>query len=110
MFDEALSNSLVDTKMNIVGIERVSFMESGSFGYDLERISANAEIGRLRDQRKADTVCLIRSPGDYWGIAWDLPSLDPWYEAHAFCIVDYNHVANYYVMGHEFGHLLGGRS
>jgi hypothetical protein len=97
----------------------LSWWEEGndSLLNDRNALASLQQIRVLREQNRADIVALVRKPdppephvppdeGPYWGIAYCMG--DPTsFKSTAFCVVDYNHVARYVVLGHEIGHCLG---
>jgi len=110
----AMTNSLLSTQMNVVWTQEVAYTTSGNFSTDLARLAANDdghmdEVHQLRDDFKADLVCLISEPGNVCGIAYIsvLSGATP-NEDLGFSVVNANCVtAPTSAMAHELGHNLG---
>jgi|GEM_PF-1100109 len=112
----ALSNSLVPTQVNLAWSEEVSYTTSGSFSTDLARLRDPSDgymdsVPQLRDDLKADLVCLISEPGDVCGIAYisvlagETPNEDL-----GFSVVNVNcATAPVSAFAHELGHNFGVR-
>jgi hypothetical protein len=83
----------------------VTFSESADGESDLVRVRNSSQVKSLRDQYQADLVALIVSDaGDLCGIAYVLPTLEPWFADWAFSVTHVDCVLSF---AHEVGHNLG---
>jgi|GEM_PF-2221827 len=101
--------------VKLVGVQAVSYVESGDLDKDLARVQNPMDgfmdnVPALRDQFGADIVTLIEESSQYCGIAYDI--LDP--VSTGFAPYAYNIVARDCMIGnwtfvHEIGHLMAAR-
>ena len=112
----AMSNSLLSTQVNVVWSQEVAYSTSGNFGADLARLTDPDDgildqVHQLRDDFKADLVCLVSEPGNVCGIAYIsvLPGGTPNPDL-GFNVVNVNCMtAPVSAFAHEIGHNLGVR-
>jgi uncharacterized delta-60 repeat protein len=114
--DEAnfrLTNSLVNVRIQPVYIGRYDTFETGDMNRDAWRLANGADgmerVPRLRNDYKADLVCLITEWENQGigGLAWDLtpPSGNP---ATGFTVIRRGAFGRgMLTLSHELGHLLG---
>lgn len=103
----AYSRSNITPRLNLVYAYNTSYIESGNYSTDLERLTNKSdgfidEIHDLRDAYGADVCVLFLPTGDYAGIAYLYPG-----ESHAFCVVSHTHATGYFTFAHEIGHIQG---
>jgi hypothetical protein len=106
-------NSGIATSMRLVGIEPVSYTESGSMQTDRNRLRAQGdgfldEVHPWRDDYGADIVhMIISSPG--CGIAYIMSPVSPAFEDSAFCVTMESCISPNHTFPHEMGHLQSAR-
>ena len=108
----AHTNSDTQVYLNLVHSEEVSYTEQGIYK-DLTNLTlvgdayvALDEVQTLRDQYKADLVCLLEKTDDAGGLGWLLTGTNgsPLY---AFCVVRVQQASWTYTAVHEWGHNMG---
>jgi len=122
--NKAFTNSGVQTELNLVHSELYAASgarESQLISDALERIQTSEIVGDLRDNYKADLVCLLREfagAEEKCGRAFVMNSnsgVNTSFESHAFSVVEVRPVDNQLPIGycseftfaHEIGHNLG---
>ncbi len=110
--NQAYSNSQMTTRLNLVLTTRTDYLESGSMGSDLARLTSindgrMDELHALRDAYGADVVSLIENDPQYCGIAYRMKAPSPYFQSSAFNIVHHGCATGYYSFAHEVGHNQG---
>lgn len=106
-------NSGITTSMRLVGIEPVTYTESGSMSLDRDRLRIDGdgfldEVHPWRDAYGADIVhMIISNPG--CGIAYIMTVVDPSFEEFAFCVTMEACISPNHTFPHEMGHLQSAR-
>ncbi|HAN16687.1 MAG TPA: hypothetical protein DCP73_14325, partial [Chloroflexi bacterium] len=106
----AYANSRINARLNLL-LQMETDYVSSDFGTDLSRL-ANPSDGfldwahQLRDTAGADMVALIRTDGEYCGIAYLMYSNGPESEGIPFSVTAYSCLANQ-TLAHELGHNMG---
>jgi len=110
MTNNAMEASALSARVNVVGIEKWSYRESGSLNTDLNALVTRGdkqldEAHQKRAAFKADVVVLLVSTGDACGWGADiLANTDTAFAViHSECAVDNRSFP------HELGHLFGAR-
>jgi hypothetical protein len=108
----ALEKSEVDTRLRLVELREVAFVESGRVESDLELLQqendgALDEVHALRDAYGADLVQLVVEEEDGCGIAYSMGRSGAAFSEWAFSVVERNCIDSSYAMAHELGHNLG---
>ena len=104
------ANSGVNQRYRLVGTaEMVGYVETGSFGTELNRITGKTDgymdsVHATRDQLGADAVTLIVNGSQYCGIANLMSVPSNAFQANAFNVVARTCATGYYSFSHEFGH------
>lgn len=106
-----LSNSKVWLILNPVKIQKAKFKETADETADLQRISKDKPIRKLRNRYGADLVFVI-TDSKYAGIAWQLNRTSKRSgkaKSQAFALVDCasGKDPKYHTFAHELGHLFG---
>ncbi|MCC7300066.1 MAG: hypothetical protein IT583_03190 [Verrucomicrobia bacterium] len=108
----AHTNSDTQVYLNLVHSEEVSYTEQGIYA-DLNNLtftgSTNSTLDTvqtLRDQYKADLVCLLEKTDDAGGLGWLLTRTNG-SSSHAFCVVRVQQSRSTYTVVHEWGHNMG---
>lgn len=96
----ALSRSGAGAQVKLAAVEPVEYTTAGNIGADLGGIRVDKETAKLRDQHKADLVCLVSEAGG-GGVAYlgGGPSC-------GFSVVA-RHALGGWTLGHELGHNFG---
>jgi uncharacterized delta-60 repeat protein len=108
----AYTNSQVNILIKPVYMGTIDYADSGDIGVDLDRIGfgqgAFAGVRRLREDYKADVVCLVvnQENSGYGGLAWDIPFLRG-DASTAFLAVRRSELGQSKTLAHELGHLFG---
>jgi len=110
--NQAYSNSDMTTRLNLIGVYRTNYIESGDMATDLHRISGSNDgfmddIHVARDVYGADLVSLIEADGQYCGVAYLMDTLSPDWAPWAFSVVNHSCATGYYSFAHEIGHNQG---
>ena len=108
----ALEKSGVDTRLRLVELREVPFVEAGRVESDLEILredndGALDEVHELRDAYGADVVQLVVEEGDGCGIAYSMGRAGASFSEWAFSVVERSCINTTYAMAHELGHNLG---
>ncbi len=108
----ALEKSEVETRLRLVELSEVSFVEAGRAESDLEILRENGdgaleEVHALRDLYGADVAQLIVEEGDGCGIAYSMGGAGASFSEWAFSVVERSCIDTTYAMAHELGHNLG---
>ncbi len=106
----AYSNSAIAPRIRVVFEMEVDYQEV-SFGSDLASLANPAdgvldEMHPLRDAAGADLVAMIRSAGEYCGIAYLLPSNDVSSSGIGFSVTAWGCLSSQ-TLAHELGHNMG---
>lgn len=103
----SLQNSRVNAFVNLVYSGEVSYSETGSGYTDLDWVTANSGVARLRDQYGADLVgMIIENPGNLCGLGWYMGTPSPNFASRGFQITRRSCIGGWTV-AHEFGHNMG---
>ena len=112
--NDAMLNSHIPVRIELVRAEGVDYRESGSLDRDLERLARPNDryldvAQKLRKQYGADLVSLMEVDGDLGGVAYELSDLkDPLNSAKGYSVVLYQQAAGpTYTLAHELGHNFG---
>jgi hypothetical protein len=108
----AFEKSEVETRLRLVELREVSFVEAGRVESDLEilreeRDGALDEVHALRDAYGADLVQLVVEEGDGCGISYSMGRAGASFSEWAFSVVESSCIDTTYAMAHEIGHNLG---
>ncbi len=108
----ALEKSEVLTRLRLVELREVSFVEAGRIESDLEILreegdGALDEVHELRDAYSADVVQLLVEEGDGCGIAYSMGRAGASFSEWAYAVVERSCIDTTYAMAHELGHNLG---
>jgi hypothetical protein len=109
--NQAYQNSSVAITLNLVGLQEVSYQETGSMRtslYDL-RGTTDGEIDdvhSLRDGLGADLVALLTQDGDYCGYAFSMRSETVSFASAAFSVAGPSCLSQH-TLAHELGHNQG---
>lgn len=106
----AYANSQITTRLNLV-LQMETDYTSSDFGTDLWRLANPTDgfidwVHQLRDTAGADMVALIRTDGEYCGIAYLMYSNGPESDDIPFSVTAYSCLANQ-TLAHELGHNMG---
>jgi hypothetical protein len=102
--NQVLTNSQIQATLQLVYFGEISYAETDDMGTDLEVLTRDPLVRRLRDAYYADLVCfLVDSPMAMGGFSWGTP-----YDAELyFTIVQVKRAVGDSVFTHEIGHILG---
>jgi hypothetical protein len=102
--NQVLTNSQIQATLQLVYFGEISYAETDDMGTDLEVLTRDPRVRRLRDAYYADLVCfLVDSPMAMGGFSWGTP-----YDAELyFTIVQVKRAVGDSVFTHEIGHILG---
>lgn len=108
-------NSQIDTRLNLVHVAEIDYVETGVFGTELNRLRGTADgfmdsVHALRDEHGADIVSLLISHtegGTICGIAYLMVTVGPAFEADAFNVCNTGCTLGGYTFSHEVGHNMG---
>jgi hypothetical protein len=107
----AYSDSGVITRIRLVHTAEVNYVESGSFGTDLDRLTYKDgildEAHTHRDTYGADLVSLWINNSSSCGLAWQMSALSSGFESSAFSVTHWGCVDENYSFIHEMGHNMG---
>lgn len=106
----AYSNSEIAPRIRVVLDIEIQYTEV-SFSSDLSTLANGGdgildEIHQLRDVAGADLVAMIRSTGEYCGIAYLMPANDPSVSGIGFSVTSWSCLATQ-TFAHELGHNMG---
>lgn len=106
----AYSNSAIAPRIRVVFEMEVDYEEVG-FGADLASLADGSdgvldEVHALRDAAGADLVAMIRSAGEYCGIAYLLPTNDASASGMGFSVTAWGCLSSQ-TFAHELGHNMG---
>ena len=106
----AYSNSDISPRIRVVFDTEIPYTEV-SFGTDLNTLASGGdgildEIHQLRDAAGADLVAMIRSNGEYCGIAYLMPANDPSVSGIGFSVTAWSCLSSQ-TFAHELGHNMG---
>jgi peptidyl-Asp metalloendopeptidase len=107
----AYVNSKIGIKLNLVGMARTDYVETGSFDTSLSRLSGTSDgymddVHALRDQLRADFVALISEDSTYCGVAYVMGKPSTGFAASAFSVTKQSCFSNQ-TFAHELGHNQG---
>ncbi len=116
--NNAYTNSGVNTRLRLVGIQHYTgagAVEGTDVNTALDSVTGDTSIGAMRDSLRADVVSLLRLfQSDACGCAWIMQGVSPYFENHAFSVVEVRPMADanpYYcqdtTLAHELGHNMG---
>ncbi len=110
--NQAYINSNMTTRVNLAGVYRTNYIESGDMLTDLTRLSTPNdgfmdEVHAVRNIYGADIVSLIEASGNACGIAYLMNNLSTNFASHAFNVVHHSCATGYYSFAHEIGHNQG---
>src|SRR5262245_57140036 len=108
----AFEKSEVETRLRLVELKEVAFIEAGRSESDLEILRDDAdgaleEVHALRDLYAADVVQLVVEEGDGCGVAYSMGRTGASFSEWAYSVVERSCVDTTYAMAHELGHNLG---
>jgi len=109
--NQAYLNSGIAITLNLVGLQEISYTESGAMQtslYDLQGTSDGKmdSVHQLRNSVGADVVTLLSQDGDACGIAWAMRTVSTSFAATAFNVVKPSCLSQH-TMAHEIGHNQG---
>lgn len=109
--NQAYVNSQINQRIRLVYMGEIAYTESGNQGTDLNRLTSSNDgyldlAQKLRNMYRADIVSLITATNSNSGIAWQMDSMNHWFESYAYNVVGRNALA-YPVLAHEMGHNMG---
>ncbi len=117
--NQAYTNSQVDTRLNIVKTQQISYTDGGSLNTALTELINGAgvfsDVAALRDQYAADTVVLLRkyqTSNDSCGLAYVMQNVSSSFASRAFSVTQEGKTndgfrCSDYALAHEVGHNLG---
>jgi hypothetical protein len=110
--NQAYINSNMTTRLNLVGVYLMNYIESGDMATDLNRLSGTNDgfmdsIHTVRDIYGADVVSLIEVGGQYCGIAYLMTTVSTGFAPAAFSVVHHSCATGYHTLAHEIGHNQG---
>lgn len=108
--NQAYGNSQIAPRIRAVAVAEVTYSEA-AFGTDLQRLATPGDgfldsAHPLRDIAGADLVALVRTSGEYCGIAYLLPGNDPSSAGIGFSVTAWSCLASQ-TLAHELGHNMG---
>ncbi len=106
----AYSNSAIAPRLRVVFDTEVAYTEV-NFNTDLGSLTNGNdgildEIHQLRDAAGADLVAMVRSNGEYCGIAYLMPANDPSVSGIGFSVTAWSCLSSQ-TLAHELGHNMG---
>ncbi len=106
----AYTNSEINAPIRVIFDTEVVYTEV-DFGSDLNGLASVGdgvldEIHQLRDAAGADLVAMIRSSGEYCGIAYLMPANDPSVSGVGFSVTAWGCLSSQ-TFAHELGHNMG---
>ena len=109
--NQAYQNSNVDITLNVVGLQEVSYNESGDIVDSLYDLRGNGDgkmdnVHRLRDELGADIVTLISQDTNACGVAWTMKTVSTSFASSAFNVVRRS-CTSQHSLAHEVGHNQG---
>ncbi len=110
--NNAYTNSLIGTQLNLVYVEEIPYDEVGGYVDHLYRLTDPADgymdnVHNLRDEYGADMVALLVADGQYCGVAWLMQDLSPAFEQYAFSVTTWYCAGGNLTFAHELGHNQG---
>lgn len=103
----SLENSRVNARVRLVYANEIAYQETGNGYADLDWVTANTNVARLRNQYAADLVGLIlENPGNVCGLGWYMGTPSQSFSSRGFQITRRNCMGGWTV-AHEFGHNMG---
>lgn len=106
----AYANSQVAPRIVLVHTVEVSYAESGNISSDLNWLTGDAGVARLREAYAADMVSLVvNNGGGYCGVGWlqYRAALGAGFAPNAFQVTARDCAAANITLAHEFGHNQG---
>lgn len=103
----SLENSAVNARVNLVYANEIAYQETGNGYTDLDWVTSNSAVARLRDQYAADLVGMIlENPGNLCGLGWYMGTPSVSFASRGFQITRRSCVGGW-TIAHEFGHNMG---
>ena len=107
----AYLNSNVGIRLNVVGMVRTDYVETGDILQSLSRLRGTGDgymddIHKIRDQLGADLVGMISEDGSYCGVAYVMSSPSSGFASSAFSVTKQSCFSNQ-TLAHEIGHNQG---
>jgi peptidyl-Asp metalloendopeptidase len=107
----AYLNSDVGIRLNVVGMVRTNYVETGDMSVTLSRLRGTTdgymdEVHSIRNQLGADLVAMISEDGGYCGIAYVMSSPSSGFASAAFSVTAQGCFSNQ-TFAHEIGHNQG---
>jgi hypothetical protein len=111
--NQAYQNSGIAITLNLVGLQQVSYVETGTIQTSLNDLRGVGdgkldEVHKLRDSFGADVVSLVSRDSDACGIAGVMTTVSTSFAANAFNVVNSRCLSNH-SLAHEIGHNQGNR-
>ena len=109
----AFANSRIETRLRLVHAAGLEYDESGNARTDLNRLIDRFDgfmddVHRMRDEYRADVVCLwIEDGGQLKGASWVMSPVSFYFQARAFFVVTRSAATRDYSFAHELGHIMG---
>jgi hypothetical protein len=109
--NQAYQNSNVAITLNLVGLQEVSYNETGSMQTSLDDLRGQSDgrmddVHSLRDDLGADLVALLTQDGTYCGIAFSMSNESAGFASAAFSVVSPSCLSQH-SLAHEIGHNQG---
>ncbi|MDQ3001517.1 MAG: zinc-dependent metalloprotease [Fibrobacterota bacterium] len=112
--NNAFLNSRIETRLNLVRAQQITYSESGNMQTDLGRLQKKTDghmddVHALRDTYKADLVSLVveNTGAGIAGIGYVMTSVGSGFKAWAFTAVGRVYMGSSNTLAHEIGHNLG---
>jgi len=111
--NQAYQNSGIAITLNLVGLQQVSYVETGAIQTSLNELRGVGDgklddVHKLRDSVGADVVSLVSRDSDACGIAGVMTSVSTSFAANAFNVVNSRCLSNH-SLAHEIGHNQGNK-
>jgi peptidyl-Asp metalloendopeptidase len=107
----AYGNSVVNVRLNVVGLSQLAYTETGDMGLTLGHLRTPGDgfmddVHALRDSVGADLVALISNDTNYCGIAYLMTGVNSGFASYAFSVTQPGCFAGH-TLAHEIGHNQG---
>ncbi len=111
--NQAYQNSLVGITLNLVGLQEISYTETGTIQTSLNELRGTGDgkledVHRLRDTVGADVVTMITQDTDACGIAGVMTTVTTSFASNAFNVVKPSCLSQH-SLAHEIGHNQGNK-